>query len=122
MSETYKVEGMNELAVKLAKLGGIGATMTPHVERAMLRVEADGKRNCPVDTGNLRNSIHNETLKSTPNEVEVATTTPVEYAPFVEYGTGRMQAQPFLRPAMDANESDMVDEIINAVRRECDRL
>lgn len=34
-----------------------------------------------------------------PNEVWVGT--PVEYAPYVEFGTVRSPAQPFLRPALD---------------------
>ena len=119
---TQHVLGLDELAVKLAKLGGIGSVMTRHVEAAMLRVEGDAKRHCPVDTGNLRNSIHNEPTKATPDEVTVTTGTPVEYASYVEHGTGRMQAQPYLRPAMDANEADVIDDIRRAVKQECARI
>ena len=142
---TQHVLGLDELAVKLAKLGGIGSVMTRHVETAMLRVEGDAKRLCPVakvEGSNLRNSIERATLKSTPEEVTVAVHTPVEYAEFVEYGTGRrgaasgvtppsdykygpkpgMKAQPYLRPAMDANEADVIDDIRRAVKQECARI
>ena len=36
----------------------------------------------------------------------------VEYAPFLEYGTSRMQARPCLRPAIDENH-DRINEIIS---------
>jgi hypothetical protein len=41
------------------------------------------------------------TIEAPKNENEVYVGTPVEYANYVEYGTFRMNAQPFLRPAMD---------------------
>lgn len=53
----------------------------------------------PVDTGRLRSSItfQMSTLDSRP-AVEVGTN--VEYAPFVEFGTRYMRAQPYLIPAL----------------------
>ena len=60
------------------------------------------KEYCPVDTGRLQNSI-----QSIPGDdsqghyVEVGTN--IYYAGFVEFGTVKMRAQPYLRPAlMDA--------------------
>jgi HK97 gp10 family phage protein len=43
--------------------------------------------------------------------------TNVEYAPYVEYGTRRMKAQPYLRPAMDDNR----DRILELYQREVHR-
>lgn len=48
----------------------------------------------PVDTGNLRRSI---TLKIEPKVATVKAT--AEYAPYVEYGTRFMAAQPYMRVA-----------------------
>lgn len=69
--------------------------------RRALLVEAEAKRLCPVDTDRLRSSIaHEMGLDALGLYVDVGTD--VEYAIFVELGTSRMSAQPFLRPALDA--------------------
>ena len=52
---------------------------------------------CPVDTGRLKNSL---THKVHAKEESVVIGTDVEYAPYVEMGTSRMSAQPYLRPAV----------------------
>lgn len=62
-----------------------------------LKIEAEAKKRCPVDTGRLRASIN--TQKTGKMQVQVGSN--VEYAPYVEYGTSKMQAQPYLRPAVD---------------------
>lgn len=90
-------------------------------------VEDSAKLLCPVDTGNLRGSIHH---KVDTNELSVTIGTPVEYAPWIEFGTGEHaengqgrkggwfyvdekgnkhftfgnKPQPFLRPALYENK------------------
>lgn len=59
--------------------------------------ESHAKQLCPVDTGNLRNSITHAQLN---DHTEVIGTN-VEYAPYVELGTVRMAARPYLRPAAE---------------------
>lgn len=54
------------------------------------------KDRCPVDTGNLRNSI---THLVDDAEGSVIIGTNVEYAAPVELGTSKMAAQPYLKPA-----------------------
>lgn len=59
------------------------------VQRALeeigIKAESYAKLKCPVDTGRLRNSItHNATMQ----EDTVYIGTNVEYAPYVEFGTG----------------------------------
>lgn len=54
------------------------------MKKACLLVENDAKRNCPVDTGRLRQSITHRIEGSTG-----IVGTNVEYAPYVEYGTGK---------------------------------
>lgn len=57
--------------------------------------EEYAKRACPVDTGRLRNSINHAT-----DEDSAYIGTNIEYAPYVELGTRKMQAKPYLRPAV----------------------
>ena len=65
--------------------------------------EGYAKRLCPVDTGRLRNSITNAVVES---EKAVYIGTNVEYAPYVELGTRRQEAQPFLKPAAQDHASE----------------
>ena len=100
------------------------------LEKACLVVENSAKQNCPVADGQLRQSI-NHTVEGTKGEVG----TSVEYAPYVEVGTGiystegngrqtpwtyqdakgewhttsGMHAQPFLKPALEENRGRIID-------------
>lgn len=69
--------------------------------RRALRVDAAAKRLCPVDTGRLRSSI-GWRLAVDGRGLAAFVGTDVSYAPHVEFGTYRMRAQPFLRPALRA--------------------
>lgn len=61
-----------------------------------LTAESYAKADCPVDTGRLRNSI-THAVESGEKAVYIGTN--VEYAAFVELGTSRMKARPYLKPA-----------------------
>ena len=71
--------------------------------------EGYAKKACPVDTGRLRNSISWAVLD---DSVYIGTN--VEYAPYVELGTSKMAARPYLRPAV----TDHVDKYKAVVRNE----
>ena len=58
---------------------------------------ADGSVRPNVDTGRLVNSI----THVVENETTVAIGTNVEYAAYVELGTQKTKAQPYLRPAVE---------------------
>ena len=77
----------------------------------MIGQSAEGyaKAICPVDTGNLRNSI---THQQEGDDTEVIGTN-VEYAPYVELGTQRSKAQPYLKPAV-VDHLDEYGRIIKA--------
>ena len=75
---------------------GIERAISSALEEIGLLAEGYAKRKCPVDTGRLRNSITHQ-VDSGGRSVYIGTN--VEYAPHVELGTRRQQAQPYLRPA-----------------------
>ena len=64
------------------------------LEKIGLTAEGYAKRNAPVDTGRLRNSITHEV-----DGQEVYIGSNVKYAPYVELGTSTQKARPFLKPA-----------------------
>lgn len=74
--------------------GGIKSAFARALERIGLQAEGYAKDLCPVDTGNLRNSI---THTSDGKAAYIGTN--VEYGKYVELGTVKMAAQPYLRPA-----------------------
>ena len=74
----------------------IKAAVNVALEKIGLLAEGYAQMKCPVDTGNLRSSITHEVSEG---EKAVYIGTNVEYAPYVELGTSRQNAQPFLRPA-----------------------
>lgn len=71
--------------------------------------ESYAKGLCPVDTGNLRNSISH--APGGENEMYIGTN--VEYAPYVELGTRRMAAKPYLRPAAEGH-AEQYKQVIEA--------
>lgn len=68
-----------------------------------LTAESYAKRDCPVDTGRLRNSITNAVRT---DEKAVYIGTNVEYAAFVELGTSRMKPRPYLKPAATQHNAE----------------
>ena len=102
------------------------------LESCGLTAEGYAKKLCPVDTGRLRNSITHIVDES---ELSVTVGTNVEYAPYVELGTGKYYpggrpkpwpyqdakgnwhwtagnpAKPFIKPAI-ADHADVYRKII----------
>lgn len=84
----FRVEGLSDLLKKLEALKNI--EKDPRIDKALgrgaARIQGAVKLLTPVDTGNLRNKIFVAHEKM----MEYAVTTNVEYAVFVEYGTGKL--------------------------------
>lgn len=76
------IKGLDSLIRKLEKLQGVA--VTDAIEKACLLVESEAKQLCPVDDGQLRQSITSELV----NDTTGAVGTNIEYAPYVHQGTG----------------------------------
>lgn len=81
------------------------------VTETALRVDREAKKRCPVDTGNLRASISMDV-----KGIEAEVGTNVEYAPYIEYGTSRQKAQPFMTPARQKVENELNKIIVREVK------
>ena len=66
------------------------------------KAESYAKKLCPVDTGRLRASI---THAQYDDDTEIIGSN-VEYAPYVELGTHKQRAQPYLRPAAEGHTGE----------------
>ncbi len=67
-----------------------------YLENVADNIFKDAQQKCPVDTGTLKNSIKKD--KTGNKEYTISANT--NYAIFIELGTKKMQAQPFLKPAL----------------------
>lgn len=94
-----RILGRDSLARKLAD---IEPTLRPALERevkvAAVNIQNGARQRVPVRTGRLRNSVTHEI---TDDGLNAAIGSNVEYAPFVEFGTRRMRARPYLFPAFE---------------------
>ena len=118
------IKNLEHLQNKLDKIADIDVEKA--VKKATVFVHGQAKMLCPVRTGKLRRSIHQEVNQKS-KSVEGRVFTGVEYAPYVEFGTGisgaatypydppdidlayredwpGMDAQPFLYPALKGSE------------------
>lgn len=84
------------------KIPQIAAGAKPAVERVLSKTafdtEALAKVYAPVDTGNLMNSIAADKVR----DMTWRVTANADYAIYVELGTRRMDADPYLEPALRA--------------------
>lgn len=133
MSENIK--GLSSLLQKLNRLGGNSlTTLEKSMSKNIKLIQGEAKELCPVDTGDLRNSI-NTKVEVTGTTVKGIIYTNSDHAPYQEFGTGQrgaesqsppkaddvelsyredwigIPAQPFLYPALKNNE-DKVKELI----------
>jgi HK97 gp10 family phage protein len=82
------------------------------VKATAFRLEAGAKMRAPVDTGFLRNSIQTTFESDLSAVVFVA----AEYGVYVEFGTSKMRARPFLTPAVDEINATLGAEIAKVIR------
>lgn len=129
------IKGLEALQKKFEKMAN-GENTQKALQKACALVEAEAKKNAPKGTGELRRSI-----TSRVEDDKGIVYTPLEYAPYVEYGTGLfaenggrqdvpwhykddkgewhttsgMKPQPYMRPALDDNREEILRIIMEAL-------
>lgn len=83
------VKGMDSLMATLSRIER-GAGLRKGIGKACKVVEDAAVDNCPVDTGELQQSIKSETPGPNDEPVGIVGTNK-EYGPYVEMGTGLVQ-------------------------------
>ena len=111
-----EIEGLSALKIQLQNIGNVDTT-DAMVKGAEVLMD-ESQTNAPVDTGELRDSHYVESIDQRRADVIVD----AEHAAPVEFGTYKMAAQPYLRPAIDMTENEIVntigDEIEQLIRNE----
>lgn len=110
---TSTVRGGAQLQRNLARLAGAQRRQAQRdgLEAGARIVETHAKLLVPVDTGFLRSSITVDEV--TPLEAIIGPHT--DYAEHVEFGTSRMAAQPYMRPALDEHEGEIVQAVSDTI-------
>ncbi|MFA5866916.1 MAG: HK97-gp10 family putative phage morphogenesis protein [Actinomycetota bacterium] len=87
-------------------------------------VEAGAKGRVQERTRRLKDSIHTEVSKKTETlvEVDVAPDKKEFYGQFVEFGTSKMGAKPFMRPAIDENEDKVAEAVKTTLKSKIDGI
>lgn len=97
MSGYYKIKGLNKFVRNVQqKPKKAQEAVDKELNRSSLRVEMKAKKYAAWDTGFMSSSIYSFKLGLMMYEV----TSPANYSIYVELGTRRMSAQPFMYPAM----------------------
>lgn len=140
-----KVKGLDQLLANLSGLGGnIKSTVRVGLDRGAKKIQKNAKLLCPVDTGQLRSSIKTKS-EETQDGAKAEVYTNVEYAAYVEFGTGirgassnidrpegvsynsqwkGQKAQPYMSPAYlhAKNSGEVEQEIIKKVEQEIRKM
>jgi HK97 gp10 family phage protein len=129
---SIKFEGLESIEDKLYKLKDVKSYENA-LKKACMLVERTAKQKAPKGNGELRRSITSRIDKDG-NELKGVVFTPLEYAPYVEYGTGLfaeeqgrqdvpwhykddegnwhstsgMPPHPYLRPALYENREEIL--------------
>lgn len=130
-SAEIRLEGLEDIVEKIDELTDI-TKLENALGRACALIERSAKQKAPKGNGELRRSITSKVERDGANAVGVVFT-PLEYAPYVEYGTGLfaeeggrtdvpwhykddegnwhstsgMKPQPFMRPALNENREQV---------------
>lgn len=83
-------QAVNRVLLKSSRVTGPAAEAIAEAARGLV----------PVDTGALKKSIESSTRRGSRGLQEGKVTVGAKYALHVEYGTSKMAAQPYLRPAL----------------------
>lgn len=106
-----EIEGLKEWEAWIDTLpDGVEQEAMKLVEKTAYKIEADAKRNTPVDTGRLRASIDTDLE---PKKIQAEVGTDVEYSDIVELGSSKQRPQPYLFPAFDKNTQTFESEFRN---------
>nr|WP_278914270.1 HK97-gp10 family putative phage morphogenesis protein [Streptococcus lutetiensis] len=108
MSIKFKVRGVDQMVRLIANKGKKARIATNReLDLSSKRIEHMAKVKAPVDTGALKNSI----FSAKAGNLTYKVTAPQHYAIYVEKGTRKMRAQPYLKPALDAERPKLISNL-----------
>ena len=112
MGRTVVFKGQAELSAALMRKAGLDAVKT--VVRANgTRLQQRTKLRAPIDTGTLFRSID---LQIKDGGLSAVVQPHTEYAAYVEFGTRKMAAQPYVKPAFNTVKAQFIADLQKLTR------
>ncbi|MHC1731974.1 MAG: HK97-gp10 family putative phage morphogenesis protein [Bacteroidales bacterium] len=121
--DNIELSGVDEL---LRKLQQMGANITELENKALKKaaepVLQDAIANAPERTGKLKKGLKISGIKNRDGTkyvlvgIDRSDTSKIYYGKFIEFGTAKMSARPFLGPAYEKNKKEIMEEIKNTLK------
>ena len=118
------VEGASALVKDLKAMEDAAAAALMQAAKAGGKIALEqAKRNCPVDSGALKQSLHLTEGKATNTKatVQVDYDKSLKYGTHVELGSRNRPANPFMRNAVDENQNQINEAITAELSRAVSR-
>ncbi len=123
----FSITGDKKLDRKLKKLGSpklIKKVIKKGLRNGSKPIQKEAKRNAPVGkTGQLKKNVKLRAQKRSRKSIGVNVQVGEGdfkgdqfYAAFIEYGTSKMPARPFMRPAWDKNKDKTKQSILDEIK------
>lgn len=113
MAVNWAITITDEVSPKIqAAIDGMAASLAEKLDEAGTDMENYAKRIVPVKTGLLRSSIGHSV---NPGTLQLDFFATAQYAQYVEFGTRRMTARPFMRAAWDYYRQTLLQKMGDAV-------
>jgi len=125
MSIDFRIEGLDELENQFDRLADTSKrkVMMKALNAGAAPIKKEAKANAPVDKGVLKSQIRSKQMKYTEKPaVGIYVSGKAFYWYFIENGTSKMAAAPFLRPAVDSKHEEAVDKFKEKWKAEIDKV
>ena len=120
-----RIEGLDELEKQFDRLIDTSKkkVMQKALNAAAAPIKKEAKAKAPKKTGLLKKSIRSKQMKYTEKpSVGIYVAGKAYYWWFIENGTSKMAAAPFLRPAVDAKYEEGVNKFKEKLKVEIDKV
>lgn len=108
-----EITGVNTLLAKLHRIAEVSdKALIDGLKISCEAIVQEAKEKCPVDTGNLRDSI---TYKIVGHQGIIYAD--CDYAGYVEFGTVDARPQPYMFPAFEDNKDKALEHILESINK-----
>lgn len=125
MSAEFRIEGLDQLNSQFDRL--IDTSKRKVMQKALTAgigpIKKEAKKRAPVDKGVLKKDIRSKQMRKTQKpSVGLYVGSKGYYWYFIENGTSKMSAAPFIRPAADAKHEEGVGKFKEKLKVEIDKV
>lgn len=125
MSIGFRIEGLDDLERQFDRLLDTSKrkVMQKALNAGIAPIKKEAKANAPVDKGVLKSQIRSKQMKYTEKPaVGIYVSGKAYYWRFLEEGTSKMAAVPFLRPAADSKHEEGIGKFKEKLKAEIDKI